>query len=495
MILTDDCGGISTCGTLAEVERVADALIAAWPDFLAIDAAAGDNCYYPGSVGHFWADDEWAPMGAAKLVKDGDDPLEIVYARLRAAGIPTLAGFRLNDHHGCGWTPWMQAHISWSLGQDTGDRGWRAVGDLRQMDYAVAGVRERYLAVLGEILTRYELDGLQLDFGRTAPFVSAPKREQGRLLTQFLRDARGLVDRWARTAAGGRGRLGAIVPWDLEFCAREGIEVTTWLREGLLDHVSPGEWYYNDWNLPIHRWADITRGTGCALVPLIMGSVSGRPHSGFERKNVMLLRDNDVLDAPKARALAETYCDQGAEGINFYNVTCIVPGFFTDASLAVSKLVRQWLDPDAIAGGSRHYFYARRLGYRPTEYDDYSSGAPFVRLALPGVGTTASLDFRFGADLKQRQAALRFKTLHAAATDLAVTVNGAALGAPRAVTAPDAKRPYLLLWEFAIGAPPLRRGDNTIVFTSHQARDPVIEIGELDILVSAVGEQEKGDGL
>ena len=487
LILTDDCGGIGACGTLAEVDRAADALIAARPDFLVIDAAAGDNCCYPGGIGHFEAHPK-----ADGLIREGHDPLGRVLRQTRAAGIPTLAGFRMNDHHGCGWTPWMQAHIPWSLGRDTGDRGWRAVGDLRQMDYAVAGVREQYLAVLDEILTRYELDGLQLDFGRTAPFVSAPKREKGRRLTQFVRDVRSLVDRRARTADGGCGRLGAIVPWDLEFCEREGVEVTTWLREELLDHVSPGEWYYSDWNLPIHRWAELTRGTGCALVPTIMGSVSGRSYSGFEEKNVMLLADNSVLDAPKARALAEAYFDQGAQGINFYNVTCIVPGFFSDSSLALSNALRQWLDPDAIAGEPGHYFYARRLGYRPAEHDDYFSGEPFARLSLRETGASASLDFRFGADLKRRQAILRFKTLNAEAADLAVAVNGAELGAQRQVTAPDPQRPHLLLWEFAIGAPPLRRGDNTISFTSRQTRDAAMEIGELEILVPAVGEQREG---
>lgn len=507
LILTDDCGGIGECNALAEVERAADALVAARPDSLVIDAAAGDNCCYPGSVGHFYDNDEYAPKGAAGLVKAGHDPLGIVYARLRAAGIPTLAGFRMNDHHGCGWTPWMQAHIPWSLGRDTGDRGWNGIAALRQMDYAVSGVRERYLAVLDEILTRYELDGLHLDFGRSAPFVSEPKREKGRLLTQFVRDVRSLVDRRAKTASGGRGTLGVIVPWDLEFCEKEGVEVTTWVREGLLDHVSPGEWYYNDWNLPIHRWAHLTRGTRCALVPMILGSVSGRPYSGFEQRNVMLLADNGVLDGPKARALAETYFDQGADGINFYNVTCgIMPGvpadkafgvgrgqgldgaFFGDPSLALSKSLRQWLDPDAIAGGSRHYFYARRLGYRPTANDDFFSGAPFARLALRGAGATAALDFRFGADLKRQQATLRFKTLNAETTDLAVALNGVALGAPRQVTTPDAKQPHLSLWEFAVAAPPLRRGDNTIAFTSRQSRDGTLEIGELEILVPALSE-------
>ena len=91
--------------------------------------------------------------------------------------------------------------------------------------------------------------------------------------------------------------------------------------------------------------------------------------------------------------------------------------------------------------------------------------------------------------LGRQQAILRFKTLNATAAGLTVALNDVALGAPRHVTTPDAERPHLLLWEFAVGTPPLRRGDNAIKFASRHARDGAMEIGELDILVPADGDQ------
>lgn len=482
MIITHDCGEIAACGTLSELDQVAEILIAARPDIQVIDAAAGDLCYYPSQIGHYWPNFKGGERGLGaydRLIKEGRDPLGLVYKRLKVSGITTLAGFRMNDHHGYEhmWTPWQREHIAWSLGKDTGNRAWNAVGSLRQMDYTVADVRAHHLKLLEEMLTRYDLDGLQLDFGRSAPFLSEPKVKNALFLTQFVRDVRGLLARIARDRGREKLILGAIVPWDLEFCSREGIEVAEWIREGLVDYVSPGEWYYSDWNIPIHHWAILTRGTMCALIPVTMGSVSGRPNSGFEQHCLTLLRDNCLLDGPKVRALAETFYDQGADGVNFFNVA---EQFRDDPSLRVS--LRRWIAPKTIASDSRHYFYAHILRYIPTEHYTYSQ-ATFARLKLHGAGATASYDFRFGADLTGQRAILRMKSVHAGTDALVVMLNGTPLTA-RTIAAPDVQQPDVLLWEFEVTAPSLRRGDNTISVAMQAGRDRMIEVGEFEIFIT-----------
>ena len=252
------------------------------------------------------------------LYEAGHDPLKLMVDTIKEAGITVLAGIRMNDHHGQieSWTPWEQEHKEWSLTEDTGDRGWRAVGDLRQMDYAIEGVREHRLAIIKEIVTNYDVDGIQLDFGRTAPFLSKPKRENAEFMTQYVRDVRRVLD-----AAEGNERgnlsLGAILPWDLDFCHEEGLDAQHWIQEGLLSHVSPGEWYYSDWNIPVTSWREITEGTTCRLVPHMLGNVS--PTEDWENGSRPLLEDNEVLDGPKIRSIAESYYSQGADGIMFYN--------------------------------------------------------------------------------------------------------------------------------------------------------------------------------
>ncbi len=181
LLVTSDFGSVMRCKTYDELLQVANTMISGKPDVQVLDQAIPDLCYYKSSIGHFWAGHRMDTLFEA-----GYDPLRVMVKTLKGAGVTVLAGIRMNDHHGSEnmWTPWEREHKEWSLGKDTGDRDWRAVGDLRQMDYAVKGVRAHRLAIIQEIANRYEVDGIQLDFGRTAPFLSEPKREKARYLTQ-----------------------------------------------------------------------------------------------------------------------------------------------------------------------------------------------------------------------------------------------------------------------------------------------------------------------
>ena len=93
------------------------------------------------------------------------------------------------------------------------------------------------------------MDGLQLDFGRSAPYLSEPKREKAKYLTQFMRDVRAMFDEAGRRR-GQSLMLAAAVPWDIAFCEEEGLDIKQWIDEGLLSYVAPGEWFYVDYNIP-----------------------------------------------------------------------------------------------------------------------------------------------------------------------------------------------------------------------------------------------------
>ena len=107
------------------------------------------------------------------------------------------ASFRMNDAHACdearGWygrsrqkterpdlllgspVPAGVHGADWSF-------SWR-------WNYAKAEVRERFLGLFDETLTRYDFDGLELDFSRAPPFFRAGEIiENIPTLTQFMRD-------------------------------------------------------------------------------------------------------------------------------------------------------------------------------------------------------------------------------------------------------------------------------------------------------------------
>ena len=498
LLIDSDFGDVGACKTYDDLMHVARTMISSRADILTMDAAGNDQCYYKSSVGHYSRGE--TPMDA--LYEAGHDPFGILVQEFKDAGITALAGYRVNDHHGSpsSWTPWEREHTEWSLGKETGvwrehkavgDRGWREIGDLRQMDYAIEGVRARRLALLQEIVTRYDVDGIQLDFGRTAPFLSEPKREKAYLLTQFVRDVRTMLD---EVSAGGRRRLvlAAILPWDLDFCEREGLEVGRWIKEELVSYVSPGEWYYADWNIPLAGWVELTRGTTCRLYPMTCTMVSSTTAIS-PGKRVFLGDDSQIFDGPKIRSLAETFYSQGAEGIMFYN-------FHVSKFENYYPVLRDWTDEAKIRSMTRHYYYARRLKYVPTEH--YSFGLPdgyapgereaFTPFPLDQTGDQFAYHFLFGSELGTSRAAFQFKLRDLGdADEVAVSVNSQKITPDdvvfRTCQPPSAPAFRFAVWQAALGAPPLGQGENVLQVTLVK-RDPrrslPVQAGEFEIAVT-----------
>ena len=501
LLITIDFEDVVFCSTYQQLIRVADEIISGRPDVYVMDAAYNDLCNYPSSIGKLYPGQ---PMDA--LLEAGYDPYGYMVGRLREAGITVLAGYRVNDHHGhlMYWTDWEREHKTWSLGKDTGawktfkvvgDRGWREIGDLRQMDYAIEGVRQRRLAILSEIVARYPVDGLQLDFGRTAPFLSEPKREKAGFLTQFVRDVRAMLDEAGRQR-GQRLVLSAAVPWDIAFCEQEGLDIRQWIDEGLLSYVCPGEWVFVDYNMPFSKWMALTEGSGCKVYPMTMVDLS--PATAVaEGKRIWLGDDYQSFDPPKIRALAENAYSQGAEGIMFYNLFVRVFGS------PYYPFLRDWINPANIPSMTRHYYYARRLKYLPTEY--YSFGLPdgyapgeveaFTPFALDKVGDQFEYHFLFGSELGTSTAAFQFKLRDLGDADkVAVSLNGQGIAPDdvlfRPCQPPDAAAFRFAVWQAALGAPPLRQGEN-VVHVKLVKRDPgrhlQVQAGEFEILVNPIG--------
>lgn len=497
LLITVDCDDVLACTDLAQVAQIADAICTARPDLFAMDIADNDRCHYPSHAG---TTTTGVPM--ADLLAAGHDPYGLVVERLNAAGIAVVPNMRMNDHHGAPhmWTPWERAHQEWSLGQNTGlwqsyqtpgDRGWREIGDLRQMDYAIEGVRQRRLAILQEILERYPVAGLQLDFGRSAPFLAEPKPANAPCLTAFMRDVRALLDQVGHQ----RGQpllLGAALPWDIDYCLAEGLDVKTWISAGLLDYVAPGEWFYVDYNIPYSDWTALTKGTRCQVYPMLMSNVA--PTTAVsDGKRVWLGDDVQEFDQPKIHALVESAYSQGADGIMFYN-------FYVRAfGKEIYPLLRTWIDPAYLATKPRHYFYARRLKYLPTEY--YSFGLPdgyapgdieaFTPFTLDSAGDEVTYYLRFGSQMAGQLARFQFKLRELGDDDtVVVSLNGVVIDAElvhfRHCTPPAAPAFRFACWQTQLGVPPLQLGNNQLQ-VKLVARDPArtspVQIGEFELFL------------
>jgi len=105
---------------------------------------------------------------------------------------------------------------------------------------AAEGLREHKVALLRELATRYDLDGIQIDFARHVPVLPVGRQWELRgHITEFMRMTRRMLLEVARQ----RGRpflLAARVPQTLAGCRADGFDVKTWAEQRLVDVLTLG---------------------------------------------------------------------------------------------------------------------------------------------------------------------------------------------------------------------------------------------------------------
>jgi len=166
-------------------------------------------------------------------------------------------------------------------------------------DWGLRAVRDYYLGLVQEACRRYDLDGIEFDWGRTPPFFKTEHRTNGPVMTDFMCQVRRWLDEWGRQ----RGRpvlLATRVPNSLTESLNLGLDVPMWLREDLIDLLVAG---FGDrpFSYPLGQWVRAGHERG---VPVYGCIENGLP--GQAKKEVI-------------RATAQRYWDAGVNGVYLYN--------------------------------------------------------------------------------------------------------------------------------------------------------------------------------
>lgn len=155
------------------------------------------------------------PFG--RYLLEGGDVVKVFLDRCRARGQAGFISIRLNDAHhkelvnpkpgqktdrgvGMAVTKFYHDHPDYRVGDKLGSAQFQV------LNWAIPEVRARKFALLQELATNYDLDGLELDFMRFYSFFPLKKttvEERREVMTSFVRDVRAMLD---RTARGGKRR-------------------------------------------------------------------------------------------------------------------------------------------------------------------------------------------------------------------------------------------------------------------------------------------------
>ena len=188
---------------------------------------------------------------AHKLVKTGRDSLQIMVDFGHKQGWEVFWSIRMNDTHDSGddsmLCEWKKDNPQLLMGRKGegfphGGRRWSAV------NYGLPEAREKIFRILQDVATRYDVDGLELDFWRH-PVYFKPQmtgqpvtQEHCDMMSDFLRRVRKMAD--AQAEERGRPMLiAARVPDSVGFAKGIGLDLVRWMEDDLVDIVSVCGYY------------------------------------------------------------------------------------------------------------------------------------------------------------------------------------------------------------------------------------------------------------
>jgi len=271
----------------------------------------------PGDHGANWIHNLWL-LNRGR----GIDQFHVWLERCRHHGVEGWLTVRMNDCHGLqeyeqlrrgtgdydGWallcpSSYWKKHPQYRRAPYREERSWEGA-----LDFARPAVRRRQLRFIQEVLERYDLFGLELDWLRWALHFKPGYEAEGRsILNAFVREVHELCRSAARRLKHPV-RLGVRVPAEPQSAWDLGYDVPAWCAEGHVDQVViSGFGGVANFDYPVALWRQLL-GKDVRLLALTEGI--GVPYPAFGTP----VAHEDVWRGNAAAAL-----HRGVDGLYLFN--------------------------------------------------------------------------------------------------------------------------------------------------------------------------------
>jgi hypothetical protein len=283
------------------------------------------------------------------MLDAGVQPLKVLIDQTHKRGMIFVAGFRINDNHGfqakqqgVGIANVIQKHPEWNL-KDFPPGEYYKMSE--PLDFTFDGVRDHVLNVMEEVVSGFDVEGIEMCFRDHAYFPVNKGKERAHLMSDLVQKIRSMLDRQGKSR-NKKILLGARVFSTLKECQDLGLDVPLWVSRGWLDYLSPADVMYTDFNAPYAEFAALTRNSKCMLYPGLL------PWSSVRARGRL---DQIPLSAASQRAFARTVYGAGGDGISIYNnfTTFWHAPFYPQ----LMRVFHQLRDPVRVAAEERHYIF------------------------------------------------------------------------------------------------------------------------------------------
>ncbi|HJN07893.1 MAG: hypothetical protein QGH33_09550 [Pirellulaceae bacterium] len=322
---------------------------------------------------------QFANNNLAKFLEQDTDGLRMSSEFARKHSMESIWTLRMNDIHDA-WTPqfrpkWKQddpTRIMSTLEKSKNFQDRRRLWSL--VDFEHPDVEPRLLEIIEEVLIRYDIDGIELDFLR-APFYfrsaydgNAATDQQIGVLTKLMRAVRQLVLRESQRQ-GKPFLLAVRVPPTTALGRKIGIDMTVWLQEQLVDVVALGGGYIT-FDLPLKNLVNLAHRHDVPVYPCLS-------QSGLMYRSP---RGKGTKQPPQAwlGAAARLWQD-GADGIYTFN---LFPGPGNEADRKYARKVLGAIgSPEQLARSPIVYAVSDAGWWMPAHYwakdvTDFSAALP-----------------------------------------------------------------------------------------------------------------------
>lgn len=298
-----------------------------------------------------------------KMVEAGANPPTIAVQYGARLGMKVIPVVRMNDMHDMFYKYEVSQykldnpHLLLGHGEyidwEKGHRGHPDRESLRSFqwgsfDFAHQEVRDHKFAIIEEFITRWDNDGVSLDFDRDPWFF----KEEGdpantALMTDLVRKVRALLDDVANERGKPQYLHVRVIP-PIDTCVARGLDVPTWVEEGLIDAISPGCGYMTV-TQDISPWIALVKDKPVWIYPAM----------------------NKYRPVQEVRAWAKVMWRQGTHGLYLFNWGHLLYGHDQDTPPKQGRIGSVWFDE-----AHRDYYRAlheigdpREMAFRDTTYN------------------------------------------------------------------------------------------------------------------------------